>query len=69
VSLPAALTASVVVNGPWGKDSNERWGAFLKSVMEQGYVPAGPAMESWSGEDAKPGTQSTEMRIPVTKAN
>ena len=69
VSLPAALTASVVVNGPWGKDSNERWGAFLKSVVEQGYVPAGPAMESWSGEDAKPGTQSTEMRIPVTKAN
>jgi outer membrane lipoprotein-sorting protein len=69
VSLPAALAASVVVNGAWGKDSDGRWGAFLKSVVEQGYFPAGPAMEIWSGEDAKPGTQSTEMRIPVTKAN
>ena len=68
VSVPAAQTASVVVNGPWGKDSDARWGAFLKSVVEQGYLPAGPPMEMWSGEDAKPGTQSTEMSIPVTKA-
>jgi hypothetical protein len=67
-TLPPALVASVVVNGPWGKDSDARWGAFLKSVVEQGYVPAGPPMEMWSGEDAKPGTQSTEMSIPVTKA-
>jgi hypothetical protein len=69
ISLPAALAASVVVNGPWGKDSNGRWGAFLKSVIEQGYLPAGPTMEIWSGEDAKEWTQSTEMRMPVTKAN
>lgn len=68
VSLPATLAASVVVNGPWEKDSNGRWGAFLKSVLEQGYVPSGPAMEIWSGEDAKQGTQSTEMRMPVKKA-
>jgi len=68
VSVPAAQIASVVVNGPWGKDSDARWGAFLKSVVEQGYLPAGPPMEMWSGEDAKPGTQSTEMSIPVTKA-
>ncbi len=68
-SLPPALVASVVVNGAWGTDSDARWGAFLKSVVEQGYVPAGPPMEMWSGEDAKPGTQSTEMSIPVTKAN
>ena len=67
-TLPPALVASVVVNGAWGKDSDARWGAFLKSVVEQGYVPAGPPMEMWSGEDAKPGTQSTEMSIPVTKA-
>jgi effector-binding domain-containing protein len=69
ISLPAGLAASVVVNGPWGKDSDGRWGAFLKSVMEQGYLPAGPAMEIWSGEDAKESTQSTEMRMPVTRAN
>ena len=71
VSLPAGLAASVVLNGPWGKnsDSNRRWGAFLKSVIEQGYQPAGPAMEIWSGEDARESTQSTEMRMPVTKAN
>jgi hypothetical protein len=37
--------------------------------MEQGYLPAGPAMEIWSGEDARESTQSTEMRMPVTKAN
>ena len=69
VSVPAGLAASVVVNGPWAKDSDGRWGAFLKSVIEQGYQPAGPAMEIWSGEDAKEWTQSTEMRMPVTKAN
>jgi effector-binding domain-containing protein len=71
VSLPAGLAASVVVRRPWGNgsDSSGRWGAFLKSVMEQGYLPAGPAMEIWSGEDAREWTQSTEMRMPVTKAN
>jgi hypothetical protein len=69
VSLPAGLSASVVVNGAWAQDSDGRWGAFLKSVMEQGYLPAGPAMEIWTGEDAKVSTQSTEMRMPVTKAN
>lgn len=69
VSLPAALTASVVVKAPWGKDSDARWGAVLKSIMEQGFLPAGPPMEIWSGEDAKPSAQSTEMRIPVTKGN
>jgi outer membrane lipoprotein-sorting protein/effector-binding domain-containing protein len=69
VSLPVGLAASVVVKGPWAKDSDPRWAAFLKSVVDQGYMPAGPAMEIWSGEDGKPGTQSTEMRIPVAKAN
>jgi len=71
VSLPAGLAASVVVRRPWGNgsDSSGRWGAFLKSVIEQGYQPAGPAMEIWSGEDARESTQSTEMRMPVTKAN
>ncbi|HTQ55571.1 MAG TPA: GyrI-like domain-containing protein [Bryobacteraceae bacterium] len=68
ISLPASWTASVVVNGAWGQDSASRWTAFLKSVVEQGYLPAGPAMEIWSGEDAQPSGQSTEMRIPVTKA-
>lgn len=69
VSLPGTPIASAVMNGPWGKDSSGRWGAFLNSVMEQGYVPAGPPMEIWSGDDANELTQSTEMRIPVTKTN
>ena len=69
LSLPATLTASAVVNGPWGGDSAGRWGAFLKSVVEQGYYPSGPPMEIWSGEDAQPAAQSTEMRVPVTKSN
>lgn len=67
-SLPVGLAASVVVKGPWVKDSNPRWSAFLKSVVEQGYMPAGPAMEIWTGEDGQPASQSTEMRIPVAKA-
>lgn len=69
ITLPATLTASAVVHDVWAKDSTPRWAAFLKSTMEQGYVPAGPAMEIWSGEDAKPETQSTEMRMAVKKAN
>jgi hypothetical protein len=68
ISLPRALTASAVVNGAWAKDSNPRWAAFLKSVVEQGYLPAGPPMEIWTGDDAQPARQSTEMRIPVAKA-
>jgi hypothetical protein len=68
ISLPATLTASAGVNGGWGQDSSARWAAFLKSVVEQGYLPAGPPMEIWSGDDAQPAHQSTEMRIPVTKA-
>jgi hypothetical protein len=65
ISLPGTLTASAVVNGAWGQGSDARWAAFLKSVLEQGYAPAGPPMEIWSGEDAQPGSQSTEMRFPV----
>ena len=68
-SLPSTLVASVVVKGPWGPDSGGRWSAFLKSVVEQGYLPAGPPMEIWSGDDGKVQTQSTEMRIAVAKAN
>jgi outer membrane lipoprotein-sorting protein len=67
VTFPAGLNASAVVGGAWGKDTEARWGAFLKSVVDQGYVPAGPAVEIWSGEDGKPETQSTGMRIPVEK--
>ena len=65
ISLPGTLTASAVANGAWGQGSDVRWAAFFKSVLEQGYVPAGPPMEIWSGEDAQPGSQSTEMRLPV----
>jgi outer membrane lipoprotein-sorting protein len=68
-AMPAELAASKVVPGPWGQDSDAHWAAFLRWIVEQGYVPAGPPMEIWSGEDAKQRTQSTEMRIAVIKAN
>jgi hypothetical protein len=63
------LTASAVVSGAWSTDSSARWSAFLTSVVEQGYVPAGPPMEVWSGNDGQPASQTTEMRIAVTKGN
>ena len=69
VALPEALVASAVVTGPWGKAAENQWGTFVISVVKQGYAVAGPLMEIWSGEDAKPAAQSTELRIPVTKAN
>jgi hypothetical protein len=65
VSLPEALVASAVVNGPWGKAAENQWGAFVISLVKQGYLAAGPLMEIWSGQDAQPSTQSTELRIPV----
>jgi len=68
VSLPVGLAASVVVKGPWAKDSDQRWSAFLKSIVEQGYLPSGPAMEIWTGEEDRPATQATEMLFPVAKA-
>jgi hypothetical protein len=67
VTLPAGLAASAVVNGPWGQDPGGRWGAFLQSVVEQGYAPAGPAMEVWRGEEGKEAGQVTEMRMAVAK--
>jgi hypothetical protein len=63
------LVATAVVNGPWGKAAENQWGAFVISVVKQGYAVAGPLVETWSGEDAQPSTQSTELRIPVTKVN
>lgn len=68
VELPATAVASATVSGAWGQNSDARWTAFMKWAIEQGYQPAGPAMEFWTGENAKPATQSTEMRMPVTKA-
>ncbi len=68
-SLPAELAASQVVSGPWGQDSDVHWAAFLRWIVEQGYVPTGPPMEIWSGRDDQRQAQSTEMRIAVTKAN
>jgi effector-binding domain-containing protein len=67
VTLPAGLAASAVVKGPWGQDSGGRWAAFLQSVVEQGYAPAGPAMEVWRGEEGKEAGQVTEMRMAVAK--
>ncbi len=59
--------ASAIVKGPWGQDSTTRWPTLFKGIIEQGYAPAGPPMESWSGDDAKLDAHLTEMRIAVTR--
>jgi hypothetical protein len=69
ISLPAGLTATATLKGPWGADSDARWSAFLKAVFAQGYAPNGPATEIWLGQDGKPGAQVTRMRMSVAKAN
>jgi hypothetical protein len=76
LSLPKTSVASVVVTGPWGQefdspwghDPGSRWATFVMWIGRQGYAPAGPPMEFWSGDDAHPQAQTTEMRIAVTKA-
>ena len=69
ITLPATTVASAIVPGPWGQDADSRWAAFLKWVVDHSYVPAGPPMEFWRGEDARLSTQSTEMRLAVRKAD
>jgi effector-binding domain-containing protein len=69
VTVAAATVASAIVPGAWGRDSESRWAVFLKWVVEHGYVPTGPPMELWSGDELKPQTQSTEMRLAVRRAN
>jgi outer membrane lipoprotein-sorting protein/predicted transcriptional regulator YdeE len=76
LAVPESSVASVVVTGPWGKefaspwghDSGSRWATFVMWIGRQGYKPAGAPMEFWSGDDAHPQTQTTEMRIAVVKA-
>jgi hypothetical protein len=75
LSLPETTMASVVVTGPWGqefdsplgRDPGSRWGTLIRWLAEHGYKLAGPPMEFWSGDDAHPQAQTTEMRIAVTK--
>jgi outer membrane lipoprotein-sorting protein/effector-binding domain-containing protein len=68
VTLPAGQVASLVVIGPWGRDSAARWSWLLGWVAEQGYVAAGSPTEVWSGDDRSPDAQVTEMRIAVAPA-
>ncbi|RPJ55420.1 MAG: hypothetical protein EHM23_26295 [Acidobacteria bacterium] len=66
--IPETLVAEADIVGPWGGDSSRRWGAFLRSVLEQGYAPAGPAQESWLGAEGTGAEQRTQMKVAVTKA-
>jgi hypothetical protein len=67
VSMPATVVVSAVANGPWGQDSGTRWATLLRWVVERGYVPVGSPLEFWTGEDAERRTQSTEMRIAISR--
>jgi hypothetical protein len=67
VTLPAEPVASLVVHGPWGRDSAGRWSQLLSWLGEHGYVAAGPPTEVWTGGAAHPELQVTEMRIAVAR--
>jgi effector-binding domain-containing protein len=68
VTLPGGAVASLVVNGPWGRDSAARWSRLLGWVVEHGFIPVGPPIEAWSGDAARPDAQVTEMRIAIAPA-
>jgi outer membrane lipoprotein-sorting protein/effector-binding domain-containing protein len=65
VTLPGGQVASLVVEGPWGQRSAERWSRLVAWLGEHGYIAVGPPIEAWSGDANAPGTQVTEMRIAV----
>jgi effector-binding domain-containing protein len=68
ITLPGGPVASVVVKGPWGRNSAARWSRLLAWLGENGYIAVGPLTEVWSGTEANPKTQATEMRIAVAPA-
>jgi effector-binding domain-containing protein len=67
VTLPGGPVASVVVNGPWGRDSAERWSQMFSWLGRNGYIPVGPPTEAWTGDGTRPDSQATEMRIAVAR--
>jgi effector-binding domain-containing protein len=68
VTLPGGSVASLVVKGPWGQQSAERWSRLLAWLGNNGYVAVGPATEAWSGDASDPRGQVTEMRVAVVSA-
>ena len=68
VTLPGGPVASLVINGPWGQHSAERWSRLLAWLGERGYVGVGLPTEVWTGDATNPRAQVTEMRIPVAPA-
>ncbi len=68
ITVPGGTVASVVVTGPWGRNSAARWSRLLAWLGEQGCVVVGPPTEVWSGDETHPDAQSTEMRIAVAPA-
>jgi hypothetical protein len=67
-TVPGGLVASVRVGGPWGQDSGPRWSRMLTWLGDHAYVSVGPPTEMWSGDAARPDSQSTEMRVAVAPA-
>jgi effector-binding domain-containing protein/outer membrane lipoprotein-sorting protein len=68
ITVPGGPVASVVVTGPWGRNSAARWSRLFAWLGEQGLVVVGPPTEIWSGDETHPDAQSTEMRIAVAQA-
>jgi effector-binding domain-containing protein/outer membrane lipoprotein-sorting protein len=68
ITVPGGPVASVVVTGPWGRNSAARWSRLFAWLGEQGLVVVGPPTEIWSGDETHPDAQSTEMRIAVAPA-
>jgi hypothetical protein len=68
VEIAGGKVASLAVTGPWGADAGGRWARMMAWVSAQGLVVMGPPTEIWSGPDAQPAAQVTEMRVAVVSA-
>jgi effector-binding domain-containing protein len=58
-TLDDALVATLVVPGP--HEASRPWDAFGRWIVDHGYTPEGPAMETWLDGPR------TEMRLAVRK--
>jgi hypothetical protein len=64
-TLEGGTVASMVLGGPWGQDSAQRWPQLISWLDAHGYIIAGPPTEAWKGDASRPESQATEMRIAI----
>ncbi len=66
----AYKAATATIKGPYG-DLSKFYVDLYDWIAEQGYMPAGPPMESWLGDPTStpPSELKTELIVPITKPN